>query len=152
MRLRWSFCSMGSSPDGRGGSGARRRGDVTGKEAAAEAYQRLFEIVKQTGPCGRASFLTCDKDIVHPRDAKIGKKLAGGLAQAAPGPVTYHGAADLFGGGKSEAEEIARQGATARLHHHQAAAFGVTLCNIKEFVSNAQAFDEQRQCVASRRA
>jgi hypothetical protein len=142
---------MGSGPGGRGGSGARR-GGVTGNEAAAEAYQRLFQIVKQTGPGGRTGFLTGDKDIVHACDAKTGKKLARGLAKAASRPVADNGTADLLGGGETEADEVARQAATARLNHYEATALGVTLCNIKEFTSNAQAFDKQRRWVAGRRA
>lgn len=118
------------------------RGSVTGNEAAAEAYQRLFQIVKQTGPGGRAGFLTRHHDIVDACDTKTRQKQAGGLAQAAPGAVADHRPTDLFGRGEAEAELGAGYVPKTSLHHHQTAALGITLCNIKEFTPDTQAFNQ----------
>jgi hypothetical protein len=120
---------MGSGPDGRGG-GARCGGEVTRKEAAAEAYQRLFDVVKQTWPRGRTGFLTGHHDIVDTCDTKPGQEKPYGLPQAAAGAVSDDRAADLLGRGEADPGRVTRHATAARLNHHQTAAFGVTLCNI----------------------
>jgi hypothetical protein len=142
---------MGSGPGGRGG-GARCGGEVTRKEAAAEAYQRLFDIVKQTWPRGRTRFLTGNHDIVDACDTKPGQERPYGFPHAATGAVADDGAADLFGRGKADPGRVTRHATAARLNHHQAAAFGITLCNIKKFATNAEAFDDEWRWVGVVRA
>jgi hypothetical protein len=120
---------MGSGPGGRGG-GARCGGEVTRKEAAAEAYQRLFDIVKQTWPGGRSGFLTGHNHIVDACDTKPGQEMPDRLPQAAAGAVADDRAADLLGCGKADPGSVTRHATAARLNHDQAAALSVTLCNI----------------------
>jgi hypothetical protein len=117
---------------------------VAGKKAAAEAYQRRFHIVKQTGPSRRRGFLPRDKDVVGPRHSQPRQQLPGGFPEAASGPVADYRPADLLGRGKSLAGRRARLAPAARLDHHETPAVGVTLSHKKEFAADAQALHRDR--------
>lgn len=112
-----------------------------GKEAAAEAYQRLFHIVKQTRPWSLGGFLTRDKDVIGAADAKNRQKGACGLAQAAAGPVADDGVPDLLGRGKSGPGFGAGGVPAASLHDDQVPALGITLCDKKKFTPHPEAQD-----------
>jgi hypothetical protein len=71
----------------------------------------------------------------------MGQEHPGGLAQAAAGPVTDDGAADLFGGGKAFADLRTRRGAAAALNHHDPLAVAVTPCHKKKFTPHPEAFN-----------
>jgi hypothetical protein len=115
---------------------------------AAEAYQRHFHIVKQTGPGGVRGVLTRDEDVIRARNAQMGKKRAGGLAEAAAGAVADDGTADLLRRRKALAGLRAGRVPAAALDHHDLAAFGVTLSHEKEFTPFLEADNLQRRRVA----
>ena len=117
------------------------------QEAAAEAYQRLFHIVKQTGPGGNGGFLPRDKHVVGSADAQGGQKRPGGLAEAAASPVADNGSADLLCRGKSRAGFRPGRPAAAGLDDDQAPSFGVTLCHKKKFTPHLEADDLKRRRV-----
>ena len=114
-----------------------------GRKAAAEAYQRDFHIVKQTGPGAVAGVLAGDEDIVDARESQKGQKEPHCLAQAAAGPVADHGSADLAGGGKARPGGGTRLGPAAGLDDQELAAFGDAIRDIKEFAARAQALDRR---------
>jgi len=99
----------------------------------AEAYQRLFHIVKQTGPWRGGGFLTRDKDVVRPANAMNRQKRPCRFTQSAPCAVAYDGVADLLGGGKSCTGRGPRRVPAARLEDDQAPPFAKTLGNKQKF-------------------
>jgi hypothetical protein len=83
-----------------------------------EAYQRGFDIVKQTPPFARARTAARDEYIVVRRARMKGQDEARGLAQAAFGAVALDGAADLLGGGEAHPDGGVIVGALAHLDEH----------------------------------
>lgn len=80
------------------------------------------------------------EDIIGSRHPQTRQKQPRGLAQAAARPVAYNRATDLLGGGKSRSGHGAGRNTAAALNHQKPAAFGVTICNKKEFAPYAEAF------------
>jgi hypothetical protein len=102
---------------GRGG-GVRygRRARARAIEVGGEAYQRGFDIVKQTPPVPLASSAAGDEHIVATGAAMKGEKQPGGLAQASFGAISLDRAADLLGGGESDPDQrvvVVARGASA---------------------------------------
>jgi len=135
------------------GSALRRSGQSWGgsgvgasPETAAEAYQRRFHIVKQTGPRALARLLACNEDIIDARKAQLWQKEADAFAEAAAGAVAGDGVADFAGGGEAHARGFAWFRAPAGLDHQHAAAIRLAVRHEQEFATRPQAFEGQRSC------
>ena len=107
----------------------------------AEAYQRLFHIVKQTRPGRCGGFLTRDKDVVRPAHPVNRQKRPRGFTQATPGAVADDRVADLLGGGEACAGLGPRKGPAAGLDDDQAAPFCKTCGHKQEFAPHTEAQD-----------
>src|SRR5690606_15918431 len=96
-----SFC-MGCAlrRKGRGGRACRRPPIVGG-----EAYQRAFEIVKQTRPGARRRTASGDEHIVVSGPAEQRDHRPGGFTHPPLGAVAVDGPADLAGGGEADAND-----------------------------------------------
>jgi hypothetical protein len=127
----------------RGGAGGRN-GAAFDREAAAEAYQRRFHIVKQTGPGRGRRFLAGDKDIVDAGPSQKGKQEARGLPQAAARAVADNGPPDLAGGREPCPGHRARLRPAAGLDDQAAAALGDAFRDKQEFAARPEALDVQR--------
>jgi hypothetical protein len=138
---------MASALGRRGIASALRRAAFR-SEAAAEAYQCGFHIVKQMGPGRRRGLLTGDKNVVDAGLSQKGKKEARGLPQAAAGAVADDCPADLACGRKSSACGRARLGPPAGLHNQEAAAFRDAIRDKKELAARPEALDGEWDWIA----
>jgi hypothetical protein len=124
----------------RSGLIARTRAIVVG----GEAYQRGFNIVKQTPPCPLASSAAGDEHIVATGAAMKGEKQSGGLAKASFGAISLYRAADLLGGGESDPDQRVAVVARAHLHEHRAARQIGRLGGLQEVRTLLEALDLHR--------
>jgi hypothetical protein len=108
------------------------------QDAAPEAYQCGFDIVKQLRPRAVGGLHPGDEDVIDPGKAKTRQEHTDTLAQPAARTVADDGVADFLGGGKAGPGGIARGRAPARLHNDVFAPFGRTLCDKQEFPARAE--------------
>ena len=122
---------------GRGGKDASLWRGPGGREA----YQRGFDIVKQTAPGTRCRSPPSNQHIVMARPSVKGDQRPGRLAQPALGAVADDCAADLAGGGESDPHQRFAVGPVPGLDDHCAARSRRRLGGGQEVGPLAQAFD-----------
>jgi hypothetical protein len=117
---------------------ARSRGVIACPQAAGEAYQRAFNIVKQASPCARGRVLSRNEHVVGAAEAMQRKQLARGLAQAPARPVAHGGVANLAGGGEAHGAGPFWWNPDARLDDDRAPTFRWAVCGAEKLAALAQ--------------